>query len=92
VRDPVERFASELRRSDRWDDARYDAAVTAVEERLEHIIERALAREVDPATALDHVVAEPTARSRAQQAEIAARRGPSRPDDTDDTGEVSWRA
>jgi pyruvate dehydrogenase E1 component alpha subunit len=97
VRDPVERFASALRRSGRWDDGRYDAAVTAVEERLERIIERALAREVDPAAALDHVVAEPSARSRAQRADIARRSGsrstppPSTPRSTADGG-VSWRA
>ncbi len=63
-RDPVDRFATTLRRSGMWDDARHEAAAAAVEERLEHIIERALAREVDPASALDHVVAEPSARSR----------------------------
>ena len=41
------------------------------------------AREVDPASALDHVVVEPSARSRAQRAEIAARSGsgpPSEPE------------
>lgn len=85
TRDPVERFASELRRSGMWDDARHEVASAAVEERLERIIERALAREVVPASALDHVVAEPSARSLAQRAEIAERSGDR------DSGELSWR-
>jgi pyruvate dehydrogenase E1 component alpha subunit len=105
ARDPVERFAGELRRAGMWDERRQESAAAAVEERLERIIERALAREVDPASALDHVVLEPSARSRAQRAEIAARSGsapPSEPeptvngdaDDADDAdpGELSWRA
>ena len=75
TRDPIERFATELRRSGSWDDERHEAAAAAVEERLERIIERALAREVDPTAALDHVVAHPSARSRAQRAEIAERSG-----------------
>ena len=60
-------------------------------------IERALAREVDPAAALDHVVAHPSARSRAQRDEIAVRSGtsersaPSIPDEGE-PGELSWRA
>src|SRR3954452_559016 len=41
ARDPVERFVTDLRRTGAWDDARHDAAVAAVEERLERIIERA---------------------------------------------------
>jgi pyruvate dehydrogenase E1 component alpha subunit len=82
ARDPIERFITELRRSGMWDDARHEALVAAVEERLERIIERALAREVDPATALDHVVARPTARSRAQRADIVRRRGGSPVEDT----------
>jgi pyruvate dehydrogenase E1 component alpha subunit len=93
ARDPVDRFATQLRRSGMWDDARHEAAAAAVEERLERIIERALAREVDPASALDHVVAEPSARSRAQRADIAARSG--RHDDAsaaEHAGGVSWRA
>jgi pyruvate dehydrogenase E1 component alpha subunit len=89
TRDPIERFTSELRRSGLWDDERHEALVAAIEARLERIIERALAREVDPATALDHVLAEPTARSRAQRADIAARSGAP---EADDTGELSWRA
>jgi pyruvate dehydrogenase E1 component alpha subunit len=107
VRDPVERFTSELRRSGRWDDARHAAAAAAVEERLEHIIERALAREFDPAAALDHVGAEPSARSRAQRAELARRSGstasvapeerdePEEHDEHDEheeSGGLSWRA
>jgi pyruvate dehydrogenase E1 component alpha subunit len=96
VRDPVERFAAELRRSGKWDDARHEAATAAVEERLERIIERALAREIDPAAALDHVVAAPSARSRAQRADIARRSGTDAPDDDRDhgngSGELSWRA
>src|SRR4051794_20261951 len=75
TRDPIERFATELRRSGSWDDERHEAASAAVEERLERIIERALAREVDPAAALDHVVAHPSARSRAQRDAIAERSG-----------------
>jgi len=104
VRDPVERFASELRGSGRWDDARHEAAAAAVEARLERIIERALAREVDPAAALDHVVAEPSARSRTQRAELARRSAsrssapsaspasPASPDEHDESGGLSWRA
>ena len=95
TRDPVERFLTHLRRSGSWDDARIDATAAAVEERLERIIERALAREVDPAAALDHVVASPSARSRAQQADIARRSGSGTHDggvDDDGAGELSWRA
>lgn len=91
ARDPVERFAAELRRSGMWDDARHEAASASVEARLERIIERALAREVDPAAALDHVVSEPSARSRAQRAEIEERSG-ARPAGADSAEEVSWRA
>jgi pyruvate dehydrogenase E1 component alpha subunit len=104
-RDPIERFTAELRSRGLWDDARHEAASAAVEERLERIIERALAREVDPTTALDHVVAAPTARSKGQQADIAARSGMARPagasvpdgralahDDGSDFGGLSWRA
>lgn len=89
ARDPIERFAAELRGAGRWDDARQEAVAAAVEDRLERIIERALAREVDPASALDHVVAEPSARLREQRAEIARR---ARPDLHDRPGGVSWRA
>jgi pyruvate dehydrogenase E1 component alpha subunit len=100
TRDPIERFGSELRRAGLWDDARHEAVVTAVEARLERIIERALAREVDPASALDHVVAEPSPRSLAQRAAIARRSGTGDADgesddtESDDTpsGELSWRA
>jgi TPP-dependent pyruvate/acetoin dehydrogenase alpha subunit len=91
VRDPVERFATMLRRSGRWDDARHEAAAAAVEERLERIIERALAREVDPPAALDHVVAEPSARSRAQRADVARRSGSTSTPPASEGG-VSWRA
>jgi len=92
ARDPIERFAAELRRSGAWDDARHESAVAAVEDRLERIIERALAREVDPAAALDHVVSEPSARLRAQRAEIAARRGRAEPSTPGAAEELSWRA
>src|SRR6478735_4078199 len=96
TRDPIERFVSELRRSGTWDDARHEAASAAVEERLERIIERALAREVDPAAALDHVVASPSARSLAQRAAIVERSGSGAGDEADATdresGGLSWRA
>jgi pyruvate dehydrogenase E1 component alpha subunit len=100
VRDPIERFSTELQRAGLWDDARHEATLAAVEERLERIIERALAREVDPASALDHVEAQPSARSLAQRADIVARSSsPSttRHDDVDGahddaSGGVSWRA
>jgi pyruvate dehydrogenase E1 component alpha subunit len=85
ARDPIERYRSELRRSGLWDDERHDAAVAEVEARLEAIIERALAREVDPASALDHVDGVPSARNRAQRADIVARSTPaSAPQDDDD--------
>ena len=49
ARDPVERFVTELRRAGPWDDARHDAAVAAVEERLERIIDaRWRARSIPP--------------------------------------------
>ena len=92
---------TELRQAGAWDDARHDAAVAAVEERLERIIERALAREVDPAAALDHVVASPSARSLAQRAAIAERSGSGAADAADaaddgagddESGGLSWRA
>jgi len=103
TRDPIERFGAELREAGRWDDARHDAVVVAVEARLDRIIERALAREVDPAAALDHVVAEPSARSRAQRAQLVQRSGTGEAgeegEESDDAdaegtpeGPVSWRA
>jgi pyruvate dehydrogenase E1 component alpha subunit len=93
TRDPIERFTAELRRSGLWDDARDEALIAAVEARLERIIERALERDVDPATALDHVVAQPTARGRAQRADIVRRSGGAHDDDDGtSTGELSWRA
>ena len=96
ARDPVDRFVTDLRRTGAWDDARHDAAVAAVEERLERIIQRALAREVDPAAALDHVVASPSARSLAQRAAIAERSGSGAADAADaaddESGGLSWRA
>jgi pyruvate dehydrogenase E1 component alpha subunit len=76
ARDPIERYRAELRRSGLWDDERNDAAVAEVEARLEAIIERALAREFDPASALDHVDGVPSARNRAQRADIVARSAP----------------
>jgi pyruvate dehydrogenase E1 component alpha subunit len=100
TRDPIERFAEDLRRAGLWDDARHEETAAAVEGRLERILERALAREVDPAAALDHVVAQPSARARAQRAEIVERSatsapsaddGDGRPDSTGE-GAVSWRA
>jgi pyruvate dehydrogenase E1 component alpha subunit len=92
TRDPVERFTADLRRAGLWDDARHAAATAAVEERLEGIVDRALAHEVDPAAALDHVVAEPSARLRAQRAEIAARRDASSGEAAAEAEELSWRA
>jgi TPP-dependent pyruvate/acetoin dehydrogenase alpha subunit len=80
ARDPIERYRAELRRSGLWDDERHDAAMAEVEVRLEGIIERALAREVDPASALDHVDGVPSARNRAQRADIVARSTPASPD------------
>ena len=66
-------------------------ALAAVEARLERIIDAALAREVDPASALDHITATPDARAAAQRAEIVARtRTPSAPRPS--TEGVSWRA
>jgi pyruvate dehydrogenase E1 component alpha subunit len=72
-RDPIERLGAELRRAGLWDDARHDEVAAAVEARVGRIVERALARVVDPAGALDHVVASPSARSLAQRAELAHR-------------------
>jgi pyruvate dehydrogenase E1 component alpha subunit len=107
ARDPIERYRAELERSGLWDDARHEAALAAVEERLERIIERALAREVDPAGALDHVDGIPSARNRAQRADIVERTSPRpapdnpahdevapdhHPPDHDGPGELSWRA
>jgi len=96
ARDPIERFGTELRRAGLWDDARHEVTAAAVEARLERIIERALARDVDPATALDHVVASPSRRSLAQRAEIAERSAPSAASiearDDGSPGELSWRA
>ncbi len=94
ARDPVERFVTELRQAGAWDDARHDAAVAAVEERLERIIERALAREVDPGGR-----ARPRGRARrvrdplAQRAAIVERSGVRvQHDATDrDSGGLSWR-
>ena len=63
-RDPIERFRTELQRSGLWDDERHAATAASVEARLEGIIDRALARELEPAAALDHVTAAGDARSR----------------------------
>ena len=102
ARDPIERFVTELRRAGLWDDARHEAPRRAVEERLERIIERALAREVDPAAALDHVVAVATCacrgarRDRRRSAPSEQRAPTTRPVPTDvptaTPGELSWRA
>jgi len=100
-RDPIERFRTELQRAGLWDDERHAETAAAVELRLEGIIDRALAREVDPAAALDHITAAANARTDAQRAEIVARSAPdAAPDDAsgahdapDGNAEVvSWRA
>jgi pyruvate dehydrogenase E1 component alpha subunit len=100
-RDPIERFRTELQRAGMWDDERHAATAAAVELRLEGIIDRALAREVEPAAALDHITASANARTDAQRAEIVARSAPdAAPDDAsgahdapDGNAEVvSWRA
>src|SRR6476661_11171587 len=75
-RDPIERFRTELQRSGLWDDERHAATAASVEARLEGIIDRALARELEPAAALDHVTAAGDARTAAQRAEIVARSAP----------------
>jgi pyruvate dehydrogenase E1 component alpha subunit len=101
TRDPIERFRAELERAGLWDDDRHAETAAAVEVRLERIIDRALAREVEPAAALDHVTASADTRTAAQRAEIVARSAPDRaPDDASaaqdepegETGAVSWRA
>jgi 2-oxoisovalerate dehydrogenase E1 component alpha subunit len=101
ARDPIERFRTELQRAGLWDDDRHAETAAAVEARLERIIDNALAREVDPAAALDHVTVAADARTAAQRADIVARSAPAAaPDDASaahddadgDTGAVSWRA
>jgi len=89
ARDPIERLRDELERAGVWDDERHTATAAAVEARLERIIDAALAREVDPPSALDHLTASPDPRVAAQRAEIVARLTPV--DDTPNEG-VSWRA
>jgi pyruvate dehydrogenase E1 component alpha subunit len=84
-RDPIERFRAELERAGLWDDTRHDDTLAAVDARLERIIDAALARVVDPSTALDHVTATPDVRAAAQRAEIVARTATA-------TEGVSWRA
>ena len=73
ARDPIERFRRELEQRELWDDDRHAATLAAVDARLDRIIDAALAREFDPAEALDHVVAVPDARTMGQRDEIAAR-------------------
>jgi len=89
TRDPIEGLRAELERAGVWDDERDAAAAAAVEARLDRIIDAALAREVDPPSALDHLTASPDPRAAAQRAEIVARLAPV--DDTPNEG-VSWRA
>jgi TPP-dependent pyruvate/acetoin dehydrogenase alpha subunit len=95
ARDPIERFRRQLERAAVWDDDRHAAAVDAAEARLDRIIDAALAREVDPATALDHITASVSPRTAAQRAEIARRSAPVptlAPAGNDEQEEVSWRA
>jgi pyruvate dehydrogenase E1 component alpha subunit len=97
TRDPIERFRRQLERAAVWDDDRHAAAVDAAEARLDRIIDAALAREVDPVTALDHVTASLSPRTAAQRAEIARRAAPApasaaSDEQEDEQEEVSWRA
>jgi pyruvate dehydrogenase E1 component alpha subunit len=100
ARDPIERFRARLERDGLWDDARHEETAAAVEARLDGIIERALARDVDPAEALTHISATPSARLVAQQEELAARSGEARSGEvqsgstrttTSNEEGVSWR-
>ena len=90
VRDPIARFRSELDQLGLWDDDRHAAALAAVDARLDRIVDTALAREIDPAEALDHVTAVPGTRAASQRAEIVARTA-ARSGDTETDG-VSWQA
>ena len=72
TRDPIERFRDRAAGAPgRGTTTRHEAASAAVEERLERIIDARWRARSIPTAALDHVVAQPSARSRAQHAEIA---------------------
>ena len=75
ARDPIEQFRAELAPRARGTTPTTQRAVDEVEERLERIVDAALARPVDPAAALDHVVADRHAAARSAQRDAIARRG-----------------
>jgi TPP-dependent pyruvate/acetoin dehydrogenase alpha subunit len=95
ARDPIETFRARLTDDGAWTDAEHQAALDAVDARLEQIVDRALARPIDPNRALDHVLAVDGTRLRRQREELARRVGPSTTTDANTTtngGPVSWRS
>jgi pyruvate dehydrogenase E1 component alpha subunit len=88
ARDPIEQFRARLVDLGQWDDETHTSLVTAVEARLERIIDAALARPLDAAAAFDHRTARDDARLRGQRDELAARLAAEAPSREDG---VSWR-
>lgn len=72
-RDPITRFRTQLTAAGQWDDARQQAVDAAVEERLERVVDAALARPLDPSGTLDHLQATPSARLSSQRDELRER-------------------
>lgn len=72
-RDPIMRFRTQLTAAGQWSDDRHDALMVAVEERLERIVDAALARPLDPSDTLDHLTATPSPRLVSQQEDLMQR-------------------
>lgn len=72
-RDPIDRFRAHLAGDGQWSDAQHEALLAAVEERLERIVDAALARPLDPSTTLDHLTANPSSRWSEQHTELTQR-------------------
>lgn len=72
-RDPITRFRTQLTAAGQWDDARQQAVDAAVEERLERVVDAALARPLDPSGTLDHLQATLSARLSSQRDELRER-------------------
>ncbi len=89
-RDPIELFRARLQEAGTWDDTAHQALVDAVEARLERIIDAAFEHPLDPNDALDHVTADDSPRLARERNELAAR--VARQSESDDDGDISWRA
>jgi pyruvate dehydrogenase E1 component alpha subunit len=71
AQDPIDRYAEVLRHHGEWDDDTRRALEDGAEERLERIVEAALAMPVPPVDAFDHLGATRGARLEEQRRELA---------------------